>query len=87
MRFIVLFHIIIEIINRQSTFKIGKTWKTIIKYILPIFLLAIWIKGVYDLILAATSFEAIIDVAIVIGVLIVSIILTRFERHAEEVVE
>ncbi len=79
--------VIIEIINRQSTFKIGKTWKTIIKYILPLFLLVIWIKGVYDLILAATSFEAIIDVSIVIGVLIVSIILTRFERHPEEVVE
>lgn len=79
--------IIIEIINRQSTFKIGKTWKFIIKFVLPIFLLGIWIKGIYDLILAATLFEAIVDMAIIIGVLIVSIILTYYQRDSDGFVD
>ena len=79
--------VIIDLINRQSTFNVGKTWKAIIKFVLPIFLLIIWGKGVFDLILAINSFEAIMDLVIVIGVLIVSIVLTHYERNPEEVIE
>ena len=37
---------LIETLNENSTIKVGKTWKTVIKYILPICIAGLWIQGV-----------------------------------------
>ena len=37
---------LIETLNANSTIKVGKTWKAVIKFILPICIVALWINGV-----------------------------------------
>ena len=39
---------LIETLNENSKIKVGKTWKTVIKYILPICIAGLWIQGVYS---------------------------------------
>ena len=76
---------VIPVLNEHGHLKVGKTWKFIIKYLLPILIFAIWIYGIYDLFISAATFEIIVDVAIIVGVLIASIALTRFNpRKSEE---
>ena len=70
---------LIPIVNENSKFKVGKTWKFIIKYILPIFLLIIWIIGVYYLFLDASSFELMVDIMIMLAVLVASGMLTKIK--------
>ena len=52
---------LIPIINRQSSIKIGRLWKNIIKYILPVFIFIIWIIGIINLFMNAKRFEVIVD--------------------------
>jgi NSS family neurotransmitter:Na+ symporter len=68
---------LIPIINENNKFKVGKLWKLIVKYILPIFLIVMWIIGVYDLVLNADSFKHLIYAIIAIVVLLLSFILTK----------
>ena len=57
--------------------KVGKVWKFIIKYLLPIFLIIIWAIGIVNLFGSAESFEIIVDLIIIISVLIAGFALTR----------
>ena len=68
---------IIPILNEHGHLKVGKTWKFIIKYLLPVVIFSMWIYGIYDLFLSAATFEIIVDMIIIVGVLIASIALTR----------
>lgn len=72
---------IIPIMNENSKFKVGKKWKFIIKYILPIFLIAIWLIGIIKLFSQINSFEVIVDIIIMIVVLSFSIILTNIKSE------
>jgi NSS family neurotransmitter:Na+ symporter len=66
---------LVETINFKSVF-IQKTWKIIIKYILPIVLIAIWINGIYNLILESNFLPLIIQVIIATFLVIIPLILT-----------
>ena len=68
---------IIPILNEHGHLKVGKTWKFIIKYLLPVVIFSMWIYGIYDLFLSAATFEIIVDMIIIFGVLIASMALTR----------
>ena len=68
---------IIPILNEHGHLKVGKTWKLVIKYILPIIIFAMWIYGIYDLFMTSASFEIFVDILIMVGVLVASIALTR----------
>lgn len=68
---------LIPILNENSRFKVGTIWKSIIKYVLPLFLIGIWLIGTYDLFTNVNSFEIIVDVIIMVFVLVFSGILTR----------
>lgn len=58
---------IIPFLNRQSkTIKVGKWWTYIVKFILPIFILIVWIGGVLDVISSGSN-----DQLIVFGILTV----------------
>ena len=44
---------LIDILNKNSNIKVGKTWKIVIKYILPFCILGLWIQGIYSTISTA----------------------------------
>ncbi|WP_297982947.1 sodium-dependent transporter [uncultured Methanobrevibacter sp.] len=61
---------IIPFLNRQSkTIKVGKWWTYIVKFILPIFILIVWIGGVLDVISSGSN-----DQLIVFGILTVILV-------------
>ena len=68
---------LIPVINENSRFKVGTVWKVIIKYVLPVFLMVIWLIGVYNLFLQISTFEMIVYSIILVLVLIFSGILTK----------
>ncbi|WP_458454052.1 sodium-dependent transporter [Methanobrevibacter sp.] len=64
---------LIETLNNNSNIKVGKTWKTVIKYILPICILGLWIQGVISTINTADGLSLII-----MGILTVLLIVIPF---------
>ena len=68
---------LIPVINENSSFKVGSIWKAIIKYVLPIFLIGMWLIGVYDLFSDVDAFEAIVYVIIMVLILLFSGIMTK----------
>lgn len=68
---------LIPTLNENSRFKVGKRWKFIIKYVLPIFLIIMWLIGLDDLFLNANSFELAADITIIAVVLVFSAIFTK----------
>lgn len=65
------------IINENSRFKVGTIWKFIIKYVLPCFLIGIWLIGVFNLFMNLNSFEIMVDIIIMVLVLVFSGVLTK----------
>ena len=70
-------------LNEHSTFKVGKTWAFVIKYLLPCVLIVMWIIGIIQLFTTAKSFEIIVDLIIIIGVLGSAIALTKVKPADE----
>ena len=70
-------------LNESSTFKVGKTWSFVIKYLLPCVLIIMWAIGIFQLFTTAESFEIMIDSIIIIGVLVAAVVLTKI-RPADE---
>ena len=64
-------------LNELSTFKVGKKWTFIIKYVLPILLIVIWIFGIVELFTGETSFELIIDLIITAIIVGLSVLFTK----------
>ncbi len=64
-------------LNEYSTFKVGKTWTFVIKYLLPIALIVMWVIGIVQLFSTAKTFEIIVDLVIIISVLVFAFILTK----------
>lgn len=67
----------IPALNKYSTFKVGKTWVFILKYLLPCVLIFIWVIGIVKLFTTEKSFEIIIDLVIIVLVMIFAVILTK----------
>lgn len=74
---------IIPALNEYSTFKVGKIWSFIIKYLLPVVLIGIWIVGIINLFSTAKTFELIVDVVIIISVMVLAFILTKVKPANE----
>ena len=68
---------IIPVLNEKSRIKVGSLWTAIIKYILPVFLVIIWLIGIIDLFMNASQFELMVDMTIIILVLALSAIFYR----------
>jgi NSS family neurotransmitter:Na+ symporter len=68
---------VIPVLNEKSRIKVGSVWTAVIKYILPIFLIIIWIIGIIDLFINANQFELIIYTLIIILVLVSSTLFFR----------
>ena len=69
----------LDALNEHSTFKVGKTWMFVIKYLLPIVLILMWAIGIVTLFANASQFEIIIDLIIILSVLVFSVILTKIK--------
>ena len=70
-------------LNEYSTFKVGKLWSFIIKYLLPVVLVGIWVVGIINLFATAKQFEIIIDLVIIISVMVLAFILTKVKPANE----
>ena len=64
---------LIDTLNRNSSITVGKTWKAVIKFILPICILGLWIQGIYSTISNADQVSIII-----MGILTVILIVVPF---------
>lgn len=70
-------------LNEHSTFKVGKTWAFVIKYLLPVVLIVMWAVGILTLFSTAKSLEIIIDLIIIVAVLVVAFVLTKIKAQSE----
>ncbi|MBR6024678.1 MAG: sodium-dependent transporter [Methanobrevibacter sp.] len=70
---------IMDEINENSGFKVGKIWKAVVKYILPIFLFVMWAAGVVELYFDKDPFKLAIYGIILVAVVAVSIMFTRIK--------
>ncbi|WP_405270789.1 sodium-dependent transporter [Methanobrevibacter sp.] len=68
---------LIETLNNNSTIKVGKTWKTVIKYILPICIAGLWIQGVLSTISTVDSLSATIMLILTVVLIVVPIIFAK----------
>ena len=68
---------LIDILNKNSNIKVGKTWKIVIKYILPFCILGLWIQGIYSTISTADGLSITIMAILTIVILIVPAIFTK----------
>ena len=70
---------VIPVLNEKSRIKIGTIWTAIIKYILPIFLIIIWMIGIADLFMNVSQFELMVDIGIIVIVLALSAIFYKMK--------
>ena len=70
---------VIPVLNEFSTFKVGKTWVFIIKYLLPIIIFVVWAFGIADLFNGENSLELIVDIIITIIVVGLSLVFTKLK--------
>lgn len=67
---------LIETLNKHSTIKVGKLWKIVIKYILPVCIFGLWVQGIYSTLLTADDISLIIMIILAAVLIAGSIILT-----------
>lgn len=68
---------VIPVLNEKSRIKVGSVWTAIIKYVLPVFLVIIWVIGIIELFMAASHFELMVDMTLIVLVLVLSAIFYR----------
>ena len=67
------FDSLIETLNNNSSIKVGKIWKTVIKFILPVCIFGLWAQGILSTISGADDLSM-----IVMGILTVVLIVVPF---------
>ena len=72
---------LIETLNRNSSIKVGKTWKTVIKYILPICIAGLWIQGVYSTLTSADGITITIMIILTVIILTVPFIFAKLRAR------
>lgn len=76
---------VITVLNEKSRIHVGTVWTAVIKYILPIFLVIIWLIGIVDLFMNVSQFELMVDMGLVIMVLVLSAIFYK-KKSKENIV-
>ena len=71
---------LIPVLNENDKVKVGKWWVIVLKYILPVFLLIMWIFGFYDIILNSNGFELTVFAIIGVAILILSYVFTNVNK-------
>ena len=68
---------LIETLNKNSPIKVGKTWKTVIKYILPVCIAGLWIQGVYSTVSTADGLSLIVMGILTVVLIVVPVIFAK----------
>lgn len=68
---------VMPVLNEHSTVKVGKTWAFILKYVLPILLIAIWIFGIAKSLKTPNSLELSVDIIITLAVIGISALFAK----------
>ena len=68
---------LIATLNENSRIKVGKTWKTVIKYILPVCIFGLWAQGVYSTLTTADSTSITIMIILTVVLIAVPIIFAK----------
>ena len=74
---------LIKTLNKDSKIKVGKTWKIVIKYILPICIALMWIQGVFTSLSTEDTVSIIIKIILLIVLVAVPIILFKIPTKNE----
>ena len=75
---------LIPILNENGHIKVGKKWAFLIRYILPVMIFGIWIYGLFDLFVKASTFELAIYLIVIAAVLVFGLILTKLKPNENE---
>lgn len=78
---------LINTLNQNSTIKMGKTWKTVIKFILPICIFGLWAQGVLSTISTGDNVSIIIMTILTAVIIILPIIFTKLRPKDENYYE
>ncbi len=68
------FDYLAETLNKNSTLKVGKIWKIIIKFILPLCIFFLWAQGIYYTFKAADGFSITIEIILTVLLIIIPFI-------------
>ena len=68
---------LIDTLNKNSNIKVGKTWKAVIKYILPICIFGLWIQGIYSTASTADGLSTTIMILLTIILIVVPFIFAK----------
>ena len=68
---------LLDIVNTNAPFKLGKWWNYLIKFIIPIVFFAMWADGIIKLIADGSTVAIAVEALITIIMIIVPVILTR----------
>ena len=71
---------LIPVLNENDRVKVGKLWVVVLKYILPVFLLIMWISGVYNLSISSNGFEKAVFCVIGAAILVLSYVFTNIKN-------
>ena len=78
---------LINTLNQNSTIKMGKTWKTVIRFILPICIFGLWAQGVLSTISTGDNVSIIIMTILTAVIIILPIIFTKLRPKDENYYE
>jgi NSS family neurotransmitter:Na+ symporter len=68
---------LIETLNNNSKIQVGKTWKVVIKYILPICIAGLWIQGIYSTVSEANSLSTTVMLILTVILIVVPAIFAK----------
>lgn len=75
---------LIKTLNENSRIKVGKTWKLVIKYILPICIFVLWMQGVYSTITTADGTSLTIMGILAVILIVVPFIFAKLPARNKE---
>lgn len=78
---------LINTLNQNSAIKMGKTWKTVIKFILPICIFGLWAQGVLSTISTGDNVSIIIMTILTAVIIILPTIFTKLKPKDENYYE
>ena len=78
---------LIETLNADSRIKVGKLWKAVIKFILPICIAILWIQGVYSTITSSDPLSLTIMGILTVVLIVLPIVFAKLPAKAEDYYE
>ena len=75
---------LIETLNEYSTIKMGKTWKIVIKYILPICIFGLWIEGIYSTLTTSDMISISIMLILTAVLIIIPVVFTKLSAKNKD---